>query len=338
MILALASIQRFTPPPPPTSHPRPDPQHNKRCESRRRHRHAPDRSRRSKQEKAQEMSLGARVVKAVSSAARSAGQALDSMGASMEVAKHTERLVPSTRIVAVDGVAPAVSTAAAFIAPSASVIGDVTLGPNSSVWYGATLRGDVNPITVGPGSSIGDRAVVHVAKINGDLPTKIGSHVTVEAGATVHAATLLDRVIVGAGATVLDGATVGPDSVVEAGSVIPPGRAVPSGEIWGGNPAKLVRKLTKDEIEAIAEGAIQTAGLATLHAEENAKDYHALATDEEDYEDRMERHEDYFDRDREDGEDVLGQGAPGRIFNTPLTNPEEGLRVKTEEAEEKKEK
>ena len=76
--------------------------------------------------------------------------------------KYTERLVPSTRFVAVDGMAPSVSEAC-FVAPSAALVGNVTLGQESSVWYGATVRGDVNQVTIGDQTSIGDRAVVHVA-------------------------------------------------------------------------------------------------------------------------------------------------------------------------------
>ena len=200
--------------------------------------------------------MAARVVTAVSGAARSLGKALDSMGASMEVAKYTERLVPSTRIVAVDGVAPTISETAAFVAPSANVVGNVTLGPNSSVWYGATLRGDVNSITVGTNSSIGDRAIVHVAKIQGDFATTIGDNVTVGPGATVHAATIKDGVIVGPMASVMDGATVGPNSIVGAGAVVTPGTSVPAGELWEGNPAKSVRKLSEEEIAAIADEAV----------------------------------------------------------------------------------
>ena len=273
-------------------------------------------------------SLGARAVTAVSGAARSLGKALDSMGASMEVAKYTERLVPSTRIVAVDGVAPTISETAAFIAPSANVVGNVTLGPNSSVWYGATLRGDVNSITVGTNSSIGDRAIVHVAKIQGDHPTAIGDNVTVGPGAIVHAATVQDGVRIGPMAQIMDGATVGANSIVAPGAVVTPGTSVPSGELWSGNPAKSVRKLTPEEIAEITDEAISLAGLATLHADENAKDYKQLAQDEEDYEDKMQRDPEYWQKDTPDEEDVLGQGAPGRIFNTPLTNPEEGLKVK----------
>jgi gamma-carbonic anhydrase len=168
------------------------------------------------------------------------------MGKGMEVTKYTEKLVPSTRFVAVDNVAPTVSPES-FVAPSAAVIGNVSIGEASSVWYGAIVRGDVNHVKIGNASSIGDRAVVHVAKIQGDAPTVIGNHVTVSAGALVHAATLKDSVVVGEMAQVLDGATVESNSIVAPASIVTPGTTVGSGELWAGAPAKKVRALTEEE-------------------------------------------------------------------------------------------
>eukprot|EP00567_Pseudictyota_dubia_P007652 CAMPEP_0197448454 /NCGR_PEP_ID=MMETSP1175-20131217/17517_1 /TAXON_ID=1003142 /ORGANISM="Triceratium dubium, Strain CCMP147" /LENGTH=291 /DNA_ID=CAMNT_0042980207 /DNA_START=15 /DNA_END=890 /DNA_ORIENTATION=- len=285
-------------------------------------------------------SIGARVVVAASNAARKMGQALDGLGQSMEVCKYTEKLVPSTRFVAVDGVAPTVSESAAFVAPSANMIGDVSLGKNSSVWYGATVRGDVNKVSIGENSSIGDRAVVHVAKIQGDFPTIIGNNVTVGPGAIIHAATLKDSCVVGASAQVLDGAVVESNSVVSPGSVVTPGTTVKTGEIWAGTPAKAVGKLTEEEVASILESADSTAGLASAHAVECAKDYKQLAADEEAYEDKELRDPDYWQPDPKEGDfgDVLGQGAPGRIFDSTLSNPEEGIKYmrKKEQEEEAK--
>lgn len=265
---------------------------------------------------------------AASNAARSIGQALDKMGAGMEVAKHTERLVPSTRFVAVDGVAPAVSETAAFVAPSSNVIGDVSIGSNSSIWYGATVRGDVHKIVIGQNSSIGDRALVHVAKIQGDSPTMIGDSVSVGPGAIIHAATLKDNIIVGASAQVLDGSVVETNSIVAPGSVVTPGTTVPSGELWSGSPAKLERKLTAEELANIISVSEDTAELAVLHAGECEKDFQQIAADEEEYEDKEIRSPDYFQKTDTDMNDVLGQGAPGRIFDSTLTKPEEGIKLK----------
>jgi carbonic anhydrase/acetyltransferase-like protein (isoleucine patch superfamily) len=255
-------------------------------------------------------------------------KSLDSMGASLEVAKYTERLVPSTRIVSVDSLAPTISPLSKFIAPSANLIGDVTLGANSSVWYGATIRADGNSVSIGDNSNIGDRAVVHIAKIQGDNPTLIGNYVTVQSGAIVHAATLRDYSLVGSGAQILDGSTVGSNSIIQPGAIVAPGTTVPDGEVWSGSPARMVRKVTKEDIESIADSAEDMAGLAALHAAECAKDYQQLAKDEEDYEDETERGEEYWKRDSfVADDDVLGQGAPGRIFDSTLSNPEEGLKV-----------
>ena len=255
-------------------------------------------------------------------------KSLDSMGASLEVAKYTERLVPSTRIVSVDSLAPTISPLSKFIAPSANLIGDVTLGANSSVWYGATIRADGNSVSIGDNSNIGDRAVVHIAKIQGDNPTLIGNYVTVQSGAIVHAATLRDYSLVGSGAQILDGSTVGSNSIIQPGAIVAPGTTVPDGEVWSGSPARMVRKVTKEDIESIADSAEDMAGLAALHAAECAKDYQQLAKDEEDYEDDTERGEEYWKRDSfVADDDVLGQGAPGRIFDSTLSNPEEGLKV-----------
>lgn len=272
-------------------------------------------------------SLAARVAIAASGAARRMGAVLDSMGANVEVAKYTEKLVPSTRFVAVDGVAPTVG-ANNFVAPSASVIGSVTLGEHSSVWYGATVRGDVNNVTIGKRTSIGDRAVVHVAKIQGNHATFIGDNVTIGANAVIHACTIEDFCIIGESTQVLDGAVIGTNSVVEAGSVVSPGTKIPSGQLWGGSPAKKIRELSSEEIAAISETAHDTLELAFLHSVENSKDYKTLIAEEEDRLDRELRKDAWFDPNIPDPDEVLGQGLPGRIFNSTLTHPEEGLKMK----------
>lgn len=275
-------------------------------------------------------SIGAKVVVAASSAARNLGKTLDSMGASLEVAKYTERLVPSTRIVSVNNITPKIlSPPTSFIAPSANLVGDVTLGQNSSVWYGATIRADGNQVTIGANTNIGDRAVVHIAKIQGDFPTIIGDGVTVRPGAIVHAATVKDNAIIGEGAQILDGSTVGSHSIVTGGSIVSPGTTIPDGQVWAGSPAKMLRAVTKEDLEAITDSAEDMVQLAALHAQECDKDYAALAKDEEAYEDRMSRSDDYWQpSDKAAGDDVLGQGSPGRIFDSTLSHPDEGLKKK----------
>lgn len=192
-----------------------------------------------------------------------------------------------------------------------------------SVWYGATVRGDVNTVTIGDASSIGDRAVVHVAKIQGDFPTEIGNHVTVGAGALIHAATLKDACVIGEATQVLDGSVVESFSIVGPASTVTPGTTVKTGELWAGSPAKKVRALTEDEKAQIIARAVETSELANEHAIENAKSYEQVLEEEE-----LADIEEYLDESAPrkpllDRGDVLGQGYPGRIFRSTLSHPEE---------------
>ena len=169
-----------------------------------------------------------------------------------------------------------------FVAPNASVIGDVEIGPNSSVFYGSVLRGDVNKIRVGEKTNIQDNVVIHVAKHNvtgTELPTVIGSGVTVGHGATIHAATIEDSCVIGMGATVMDGAVVQKGSVVAAGALVTPGTVVKSGQVWSGRPAKYLRDLSSSEMTFISEAAEDYSILAAVHADENAKSFSEIELD-----------------------------------------------------------
>jgi len=128
----------------------------------------------------------------------------------------------------------------AFVAPSADIIGDVTLGEESSIWYGAVLRGDINRIEIGRGSNVQDNAVVHLAD---DYPANIGDWVTVGHGAIVHACEIGDEVLIGMGSIILDGAVIGARSLVGAGAVVTPGTIIPPGSMVLGTPARVVRAL-----------------------------------------------------------------------------------------------
>ena len=244
----------------------------------------------------------------------------------MEVAKYTERLVPSTRFVAVNNIAPTINPDTSFIAPSANIVGDVTIGSSSSVWYNSTIRGDGNKVLIGSNTNVGDCAVVHIAKIQGDFDTNIGNNVSIGPNSIIHAATIKDDVVVGAGAQVLDGSVIGSNVFIEAGSIVTPGTNVPDGEVWSGSPAKFVRKVTEEDISFIQTQSTDMTALALLHAGETEKDYETVAKDEEEYEDKLFRDEDYFQPTEEDPNDVLGQGAPGRIFDTTLSEAEEGIK------------
>ncbi len=131
-----------------------------------------------------------------------------------------------------------------FIARTGVVIGDVTLGAHSSVWYGAVLRGDINRIVVGHHTNIQDNAVLHLAD---NFPCLVGNWVTVGHSAVVHACQVGDEVLVGMGAVILDGAVIGKQSIIGAKALVTQGTKIPPGSLVLGAPAKVVRKLTKEE-------------------------------------------------------------------------------------------
>jgi len=136
-----------------------------------------------------------------------------------------------------------------FIAPSAEVIGNVTLGPKASIWFNATVRGDVNWIRIGECSNIQDNAVVHVTK--GSAPVQIGRYVTVGHSAIVHGCTIEDLVLVGMGSIILDHAVIGTETIIGAGSLVTSRVEIPPRSLVLGRPAKVVRDLSADEIQSI---------------------------------------------------------------------------------------
>jgi gamma-carbonic anhydrase len=132
----------------------------------------------------------------------------------------------------------------AFIAASADVIGRVSLGEESSVWYQATLRGDINEIVIGPRSNVQDNAVIHLSD---DLGCYVGELVTVGHSAILHACTVKDEVLIGMGAIILDGAVIGERSIIGAGALVTGGAIIPPGSLVLGSPGKVVRVLSLDE-------------------------------------------------------------------------------------------
>eukprot|EP00619_Florenciella_sp_RCC1007_P010438 CAMPEP_0205911860 /NCGR_PEP_ID=MMETSP1325-20131115/5437_1 /ASSEMBLY_ACC=CAM_ASM_000708 /TAXON_ID=236786 /ORGANISM="Florenciella sp., Strain RCC1007" /LENGTH=275 /DNA_ID=CAMNT_0053278461 /DNA_START=24 /DNA_END=851 /DNA_ORIENTATION=- len=263
------------------------------------------------------------MIKQVFSAAgpvlKAAGKAIDSAGMALEAVPVTEKLVASTKSVAFGGKVP--TSAATFVAPTATLIGDVEIGPGSSIWYGARVRADVHSIKIGANSSVGDNAMVHVAKIAGDAPTVIGDNVTIGANALVHACTLESNTVVGTGAQVLDGASVASTSMIAPGAVVTPGTKVPAGQLWSGVPAKHLRDLTAEEIEAIMATAADTASLSKAHALECGKSYMQVDAELAEWEDAQIRHADYLPRvtpGERPEDDVMEQGSPGLIFNSKL--------------------
>ena len=152
-----------------------------------------------------------------------------------------------------------------YLASTAVVFGDVTLGDHSSVWYNAVLRGDINRIVVGERTNIQDNAVVHLAD---EFPCLIGSRVTIGHSAIVHACTVGDECLIGMGAVILDGAVIGRQCLVGAASLVTPGTAIPDGSLVLGSPAKVVRVLTDTErgqLQLWAEKYVDNAAYCLKH-------------------------------------------------------------------------
>jgi gamma-carbonic anhydrase len=131
-----------------------------------------------------------------------------------------------------------------FVAPSADVLGDVTIAEEASIWYQAVVRGDINRIAIGPRSNVQDAAVIHLAD---DYGVTVGELVTVGHQATVHACTIHDEVLIGMGAIVLDGAEIGARSIIGAGALVTMHAKIPAGSLVVGAPATVRRTLSLDE-------------------------------------------------------------------------------------------
>ncbi|MEM9070157.1 MAG: gamma carbonic anhydrase family protein [Myxococcota bacterium] len=159
--------------------------------------------------------------------------------------------------------------AGAFVAPNTSIIGDVVVGEESSIWFGSTLRGDVMPIRVGPRTSIQDNSVIHATE--GWVPTLVGCDCVVGHGVILHGCSLGDRVLVGMGSIILDGVEIGDDVLIGAGSLVTPRTKIPTGSLVMGTPAKVRRPLTDEERASIVSGA--------AHYVDKARRYRALVAD-----------------------------------------------------------
>lgn len=140
-----------------------------------------------------------------------------------------------------------------WVAHSADVIGNVTIGEECGVWYHATVRGDLNKISIGDGTNIQDGAVVHC---DVEHPCTIGSMVSVGHNAVVHGCTIGNRTLIGMGAILLNGCKIGDNCIIGAGALVTEGKEIPSGSLALGSPAKVVRQLTKEEIEKLETNAM----------------------------------------------------------------------------------
>jgi carbonic anhydrase/acetyltransferase-like protein (isoleucine patch superfamily) len=152
----------------------------------------------------------------------------------------------------------------AWVAPNATIIGDVVLHPGSSVFYGAVLRADSDAITLGAGSNLQDNVVVHV---DAGVPTTIGAGVSVGHGAVVHGCTIEDDCLIGMNATVLNRAVIGRESLVAAGALVLEGSVIPPRSLVAGVPAKVRRELSDDEVAGIRANAEGYRTLSARHRE-----------------------------------------------------------------------
>ncbi|BBC38186.1 Anhydrase [Streptomyces graminofaciens] len=155
---------------------------------------------------------------------------------------------------------------AAFVSPTSTVIGDVTLHAGASVWYGAVLRAEFEPIVVGAGSNVQDNCTLHV---DPGFPISIGERVSIGHNAVVHGATVEDDCLIGMGATVLNGAVIGAGSLVAAQALVPQGMRVPPGSLVAGVPAKVKRPLTDEERAGVTLNGTHYTELAKAHQEEH---------------------------------------------------------------------
>ena len=153
---------------------------------------------------------------------------------------------------------------AAFVASNATLVGDVRLGKNASVFYGCVLRADIESIIVGDNSNIQDGTVIHLAD---ELPAVIGDDCTVGHSAIIHACTIGSGCLIGMGATVLDGAVIGEECLIGAGAVVTPRTKIPAGSMVIGAPAFVKRELTPEERAGLREWARKYVHVARAHAD-----------------------------------------------------------------------
>ncbi len=163
------------------------------------------------------------------------------------------------------GITEDVAGSPAFVAPSAAVSGEVSLGRDCSLWHNTTLRGDLAPIAVGARSNIQDGAVLHVETTH---PCIVGEDVTVGHGAIVHGCRIGDRCLIGMGAIILNGAEIGDECIVGAGALVTEGKKIPPRSLVLGMPAKVARSIGDEEVAKILENAASYLRLARRAREE----------------------------------------------------------------------
>lgn len=165
-----------------------------------------------------------------------------------------------------DGAAPSIDKTA-FVAPNTTVVGRVSIGPESSIWFQSVLRGDINSITIGSQTNIQDGCLLHVTHRNALV---VRDRVTVGHGAILHGCEIQSDCLIAMGAIVLDGAVVGEGSLIGAGSLVPPGTNIPANSLVMGVPGRVVRQLTHDDREKVASGWKNYVGYAASYRQQLA--------------------------------------------------------------------
>lgn len=154
-----------------------------------------------------------------------------------------------------------------YFSENATIVGEVTMGDECSIWFNAVVRGDVAPITMGDAVNVQDGACIHVTNLTG--PTVIGNNVTIGHNATVHACTIHDGALIGMGSTLLDQCEVGEGAVIAAGALVLQHTKIGAHEIWGGVPAKFIKKTRPDQAESFGKHYVE---YSKWYLEEDAKD------------------------------------------------------------------
>ena len=151
-----------------------------------------------------------------------------------------------------------------FVAPTASVIGNVRVGKGSSIWFNTVVRGDIQSITIGDYTNLQDNVTVHVM---GDQPITIGDYVMVGHNAVVHCASIGNNCLIGMGAILLGYSDIGDNCIIGAGTLLTQGRKIPPNSMVYGNPARIIRSLRDDEIEALRQSVIDYKLIAAKYME-----------------------------------------------------------------------
>lgn len=216
----------------------------------------------------------AKAMSRIGSSVREMGQALERLGYDMGwvyvgFERYREPLNRSQILMPVDGHLPVVAPDA-FVAPSANVSGNVSLGTGASIFYNCVVRGDAASVSIGKGSNVQDGSTIATARTGVsqfELPVVIGENVTIGHAATLRSCQIDDLALIGMGACVLEGARVEHSAMVAAGAVVLPGTVVPSGQLWGGNPARFLRDLKPEESAFLPTSASMYVQTAASHKE-----------------------------------------------------------------------